>query len=74
MTFTTDQINIAERAQFYRVCTRTIRRWLAGGVDVSSPLEVARHLICQRAANVKTLELILAELDNETAAPLSHAN
>ncbi len=70
----TNQIDLAERAEFFRVCTRTIRRWITAAVDVTSPLEVARHLICQRTANVQTLELILAELDNETTDPLSHEN
>jgi hypothetical protein len=65
MSNPTDQIEIAERAEFYKVSSRTIYRWLAVGVDVMNPLEVARHSICQRSANPQTLEVILGELDNE---------
>jgi hypothetical protein len=74
MTSPTDQIDLAERAEFFRVCTRTIRRWTSAGVDITSPLEVARHLICQRSASPQALEVILAELDAELANPPSHEN
>jgi hypothetical protein len=68
-------IDIANRAEFYKVSSRTIYRWLAVGVDVMNPLEVARHSICQRSANPQTLEVILAELDDDIAElidPPSH--
>ncbi|MCX8497141.1 MAG: hypothetical protein ORN51_13250 [Akkermansiaceae bacterium] len=71
MTNPTHQIDIAERAEFYKVSSRTIYRWLAVGVDVMNPLEVARHSICQRTTNPQALEAILAELDAELAQPLS---
>ena len=67
MTDPTNQIDIAERAQFYRVSVRTIYRWLGSHVDISRPIEVARHLVCQRTANPQALEAILSELDADTA-------
>ena len=58
-----DQTNIAELATYYKVSTRTIRRWSAAGIDLSNPLEIARHLVCQRCVNLQSLEAILPELD-----------
>ena len=58
-----DQTNIAELATYYKVSTRTIRRWSAAGIDLSNPLEIARHLVCQRCVNLQSLEAILTELD-----------
>ncbi|MCX8496904.1 MAG: hypothetical protein ORN51_12050 [Akkermansiaceae bacterium] len=68
MTNPTTEIDLAERAQFYRVCPRTIRRWVTAGVDVNDSLAVAHHIVLQRKnPRTETLEVILAELDADTA-------
>jgi hypothetical protein len=63
MKLSNDEISIDEMATYYKVSTRTIRRWSAAGIDLSNPLEIARHLVCQRCANIQSLEAIFAELD-----------
>ena len=40
---------IAAIARQWRVAPRTVFRWKRGGVDIQSPLEVARHLASCRA-------------------------
>ena len=66
-------VDLNERAAYFRVCSRTIRRWIAAGIDVSDSLAVAHHIVLQRKnQRTETLEVILAELDAETTDPFSH--
>jgi len=45
-------------AQFYKTCTRTTRRWHAAGVDLQSPIAVARHVLDQRNPSTDVLNRI----------------
>ena len=45
-------------AKFYCTCERTIRRWHEAGVDVESPIAVARHVLDQQAPSPDVLERI----------------
>ena len=45
-------------SDFYRTCEKTIRRWHAAGVDLESPMQVARHVLDQRNPSPGVLERI----------------
>ena len=42
-------LDLAERAAFYGVCERTVRRWHNAGVNISDPCEAALHLASQKS-------------------------
>lgn len=42
-------LDLAERASFYGVCERTVRRWHNAGVNLSDPCSVALHLASQKS-------------------------
>ena len=50
-------------AEFYRCETRTIRRWHEAGVDLSSPISVARYVLEQRNSSQGVLERIAEIFD-----------
>jgi hypothetical protein len=56
-------LDLAERARFFGVCERTVRRWHNSGADLRSVESVADLLIRQRAPKTLTLEKL-------TSAPL----
>ncbi|MCF7734654.1 MAG: hypothetical protein K9N23_23425 [Akkermansiaceae bacterium] len=58
----TEPINFEERAERFRVTSRTIRRWVAAGIDVFDDLAVARHLV-DSCHTVEPLEAILENLE-----------
>jgi hypothetical protein len=56
---------IAAIARQYRIAPRTAYRWLADGVDISNPLEVARHLAGCRAPARAAIEAATEILTDE---------
>jgi hypothetical protein len=61
-------IDLAERAKFFGVCERTVRRWHNASVNLFDPCEVAMHLAGQKTpapAAVQAVKNILkTELNN----------
>ena len=56
---TTEAIEAAARK--YRVCSRTVRRWLEGGLavrDLGDMEKVADHILRQRAPKTSTLQVL----------------
>ena len=45
-------------AKFYKTCSKTIRRWNAAGVDLESPMAVARHVLDQSNPSPDVLDRI----------------
>ena len=64
-------LDLAERAAFYGVCERTVRRWHNAGVNVSDPCEAALHLASQKspapAAVAAVRKILSAELESLTS-------
>ena len=64
-------LDLAERASFYGVCERTVRRWHNAGVNVSDPCEAALHLASQKspapAAVAAVRKILSAELESLTS-------
>ena len=64
-------LDLAERAAFYGVCERTVRRWHNAGVNISDPCEAALHLASQKspapAAVAAVRKILSAELESLTS-------
>ena len=56
-------IDLAERARFFRVCERTVRRWIDAGADVHSLESVGTLLLRQRNPKFETLEILTENTD-----------
>jgi hypothetical protein len=63
-------LDLAERAKFFGVCERTVRRWHNAGADLADPCSVAMHLASQKTpapAAVQAVKNILkTELESLT--------
>jgi hypothetical protein len=61
-------LDLAERASFYNVCERSVRRWHNAGADLADPCSVAMHLASQKspspAAVAAVRRLLKTELNN----------
>ena len=49
-------------AEKYNVTSRTVRNWRAMGVDLSSPLAIAKHLAAQKRPSIAAIRASLAIL------------
>ena len=58
-------LDLAERAAFYGVCERTVRRWHNAGVNVSDPCEAALHLASQKSPSPAAVAAVRRLLKNE---------
>ena len=58
-------LDLAERAAFYGVCERTVRRWHNAGVNVSDPCEAALHLASQKSPAPAAVAAVRLLLKNE---------
>jgi hypothetical protein len=66
------EIDLEDLAAFYRVNTRTIRRWHALGVDLHDPVAVAEALAAMKNPSRNALHAILAELTEDPSCTYSH--
>ncbi len=57
-------VDLTERAAFFRVCTNSVRRWLAAGVDVMDPLAVAHHLAASKNPSRDAMSRLIEELNS----------
>ena len=57
-------VDLGERAEFFRVCEMTIRRWIAAGVDICDPLSVAHHLAHSKNPSRDAMSVLLEELNS----------
>ena len=51
-------LDLAERARFYDVCERTVRRWWEQGANLHDVESVANVILRQRNPKRQTLEII----------------
>lgn len=58
-------IDLADRAKFYSVCPRTVRRWHNAGADLADPCEVALHLARQKSPSPAAVAAVRRLLKNE---------
>jgi hypothetical protein len=58
-------VDLGERAEFFRVCEMSIRRWIAAGVDVLDPLAVAHHLAASKNPSRDAMSVLLEELNTD---------
>ena len=58
-------IDLAERAKFYSVCERTVRRWHNSGLNVGDPCSVAMHLASQKSPSPAAVAAVRRLLKNE---------
>jgi len=50
-------------AQFYKTCQKTVRRWHSLGVDLESPMAVARHILDQSNPSPDVMDRIAEIFD-----------
>jgi len=62
MTTTAPQLDLAALSHRWRCCTRTLRRAMARGIDVSDPAAMAGYLNTLRAPSPAMLESVLDSL------------
>jgi hypothetical protein len=60
-------VDLTERAEFFRVCEMTIRRWIAAGIDIADPLAVAHHLAASKNPSRDAMSVLLEELNTDLA-------
>jgi hypothetical protein len=58
-------IDLAERAKFYGVCERTVRRWHDASVNLADACEVAMHLSNQKTPSPSAVAAVKNILQNE---------
>ena len=58
-------LDLAERAKFFGVCERTVRRWHNAGADLSDPCSVAMHLAGQKSPSPAAVAAVRRLLKNE---------
>jgi hypothetical protein len=61
------EIDLEDLAAFYRVNTRTIRRWHALGIDLSDPVAVAEALAGMKNPSSDAMAALLEELNTDLA-------
>jgi hypothetical protein len=57
-------VDLGERAEFFRVCTNSVRRWIAAGVDVMDPLAVAHYLAHAKNPSPDAMSRLIEELNS----------
>jgi hypothetical protein len=55
-------LDLAERARFYGVCPRTVRRWHQSGADLRNPESVADLILRQRRPSTAALETLTEKI------------
>jgi hypothetical protein len=50
-------LDLAERAKFYGVCERTVRRWHQQGADLRNPESIADLLLRMRNPSPRALKI-----------------
>jgi hypothetical protein len=58
------EIDLEDLAAFYRVNTRTIRRWHALGIDLHDPIAVASALAAMKNPSSDAMAVLLEELNS----------
>jgi hypothetical protein len=58
------EIDLEDLAAFYRVNTRTIRRWHALGIDLHDPVAVASALAAMKNPSSDAMAVLLGELNS----------
>jgi hypothetical protein len=58
------EIDLEDLAAFYRVNTRTIRRWHALGIDLHDPVAVASALAAMKNPSSDAMSVLLEELNS----------
>jgi hypothetical protein len=58
------EIDLEDLAAFYRVNTRTIRRWHALGIDLHDPVAVASALAAMKNPSSDAMAALLEELNS----------
>jgi hypothetical protein len=58
-------LDLAERAKFYGVCPRTVRRWHNAGADLADACSVATHLGSQKTPAPAAVAAVKTILQNE---------
>jgi hypothetical protein len=61
------EIDLEDLAAFYRVNTRTIRRWHALGIDLHDPIAVAEALAAMKNPSRDSMSRLLEELNQDPA-------
>ncbi len=61
------EIDLEDLAAFYRVNTRTIRRWNALGIDLHDPVAVAEALAAMKNPSSDAMAALLEELNQDPA-------
>jgi hypothetical protein len=61
------EIDLEDLAAFYRVNTRTIRRWRALGIDLHDPVAVASALAAMKNPSSDAMSVLLEELNHDFA-------
>jgi hypothetical protein len=61
------EIDLEDLAAFYRVNTRTIRRWHALGIDLHDPVAVAEALAAMKNPSRDSMSRLLEELNTDLA-------
>jgi len=61
------EIDLEDLAAFYRVNTRTIRRWHALGIDLHDPVAVASALAAMKNPSSDAMSVLLEELNTDLA-------
>jgi hypothetical protein len=61
------EIDLEDLAAFYRVNTRTIRRWHALGIDLHDPVAVASALAAMKNPSRDSMSRLLEELNQDPA-------
>jgi hypothetical protein len=61
------EIDLEDLAAFYRVNTRTIRRWHALGIDLHDPVAVASALAAMKNPSSDAMSVLLEELNTDFA-------
>jgi hypothetical protein len=58
------EIDLEDLAAFYRVNTRTIRRWHALGIDLHDPIAVASALAAMKNPSPDAMSRLIEELNS----------
>jgi hypothetical protein len=61
------EIDLEDLAAFYRVNTRTIRRWHALGIDLHDPVAVASALAAMKNPSSDAMASLLEQLNQDPA-------
>jgi hypothetical protein len=61
------EIDLEDLAAFYRVNTRTIRRWHALGIDLHDPVAVASALAAMKNPSSDAMSVLLEQLNTDLA-------